>query len=149
MSSVPYVPPDTMKNVAATSGQRVNLARFFLVLGRALDGSWAGTDTLANCFSLILLSKIRSRPALGASLYSQNTEFCYRCKKKVRPPPDFCTAQERNRQLVGFVDVSLAREASAGHLVAEGRHIPGRRRRRTSGDNRPGEQVLTRLWDVA
>src|SRR5467141_1594491 len=46
--SVPYVPPDTMKNVAATSGQRVNLAILFLVVEIVLAGSWAGRDKELN-----------------------------------------------------------------------------------------------------
>jgi hypothetical protein len=32
MSSVPYVPPETMKNVAATSGHKVSLMDFFFRL---------------------------------------------------------------------------------------------------------------------
>src|SRR6266849_5496722 len=51
ISSVPYVPPDTMKNVAATSGQSVSLAILFLAVGIAREGSWAGTDMLLNFYS--------------------------------------------------------------------------------------------------
>src|ERR1700732_4193735 len=50
MSSVPYVPPDTMKKVAATSGQSVSLA-VRLVWGIARVGNWAGRDTVLNCLS--------------------------------------------------------------------------------------------------
>jgi len=45
------VPPDTMKNVAATSGQRVNLAILFLVAVMELAGSWAGRDKELNLYS--------------------------------------------------------------------------------------------------
>src|SRR6202044_4216510 len=41
MSSVPYVPPDTMKNVAATSGHSVSFA-FLFVEVTARAGNWAG-----------------------------------------------------------------------------------------------------------
>src|ERR1700690_3074925 len=50
MSSVPYVPPDTMKNVAATRGQSVSLA-FLLVVGSAREGDWAGRDKVLNFLS--------------------------------------------------------------------------------------------------
>ena len=59
ISSVPYVPPDTMKNVAATSGQSVSLATLFLVVGMAWEGSWVGTDIELNFYS---------RPPKGNSL---------------------------------------------------------------------------------
>jgi hypothetical protein len=40
-----------MKNVAATSGQRVNLAILFLVAVMELAGSWAGRDKELNLYS--------------------------------------------------------------------------------------------------
>src|SRR5271169_3081794 len=50
MSSVPYVPPDTMKNVAATSGQSVSFA-FLFVEVTARAGNWAGRDKVLNFLS--------------------------------------------------------------------------------------------------
>jgi len=47
---VPYVPPDTMKNVAATSGQSVNFAALFFAMGSAWEGIWAGSDKVLNFF---------------------------------------------------------------------------------------------------
>src|SRR5260370_22217948 len=49
--SVPYVPPDTMKNVAATRGQSVSLAILFFAWGIAWEGSWAGSDSVLNFYS--------------------------------------------------------------------------------------------------
>ncbi len=49
--SVPYVPPDTMKNVAATSGHSVSLAIFFFAWGIAREGSGAGSDNVLNFYS--------------------------------------------------------------------------------------------------
>jgi hypothetical protein len=40
-----------MKNVAATSGQRVNLAILFLVVVMELADSWAGRDKELNFYS--------------------------------------------------------------------------------------------------
>jgi hypothetical protein len=48
-----------MKNVAATSGQSVSLATFFLVVGITREGSWAGSDKELNFYS---------RPPEGNSL---------------------------------------------------------------------------------
>ena len=47
MPSVPNVPPDTMKKVAATSGHRVNLVVLFFA-GDASDGNRVGGDTGFN-----------------------------------------------------------------------------------------------------
>src|SRR2546428_6039997 len=63
ISSVPYVPPDTMKNVAATSGQSVNLAMDFLAVGNARDGYWVGEIKNSIC-TLVLLNDPRSRAAV-------------------------------------------------------------------------------------
>src|ERR1700732_1793771 len=50
MSSVPYVPPETMKKVAATSGQSVSLAvRRVGEIARV--GNWAGRETVLNLLS--------------------------------------------------------------------------------------------------
>src|SRR5271170_6084814 len=51
ISSVPYVPPDTMKNVAATRGQSVIFATLFFVEGRTWEGICAGRDTVLNFYS--------------------------------------------------------------------------------------------------
>lgn len=50
IASVPYVPPDTMKKVAATSGQSVSLATFLLAEGIAGEGICAGRDIVLNSF---------------------------------------------------------------------------------------------------
>src|SRR5580704_8320925 len=50
MSSVPKVPPDTIKNVAATSGQSVSFA-FLFVEVTARAGNWAGRDKVLNFLS--------------------------------------------------------------------------------------------------
>ncbi len=50
ISSVPYVPPETIKKVAATSGQSVNLAEFFLAAEMTREGKVAGTDVLLNLY---------------------------------------------------------------------------------------------------
>jgi hypothetical protein len=39
-----------MKKVAATSGQSVSFAVFFLIVGIAQEGKWAGTDMLLNLY---------------------------------------------------------------------------------------------------
>ncbi len=51
ISSVPYVPPDTMKKVAATSGQRVSLATLFFAVGIARGAEAAGSDKELNFYS--------------------------------------------------------------------------------------------------
>jgi hypothetical protein len=44
------VPPDTIKNVAATRGQSVSFADFFLAAETIREGKWAGTDMLLNLY---------------------------------------------------------------------------------------------------
>src|SRR5215468_3747752 len=56
MSSVPYVPPDTIKKVAATRGHKVSLPNF--LLGERTD-SWgvdvvAGVLAVANFYGFLL-----------------------------------------------------------------------------------------------
>src|SRR5208282_1521458 len=58
-----------MKNVAATSGQRVSLATAFLVEGNTWEGTWAGSDTVLNFF----LSS--SYKCLSLSLYTKQAHF--------------------------------------------------------------------------
>ena len=48
--SVPYVPPDTMKKVAATSGHSVSLATFFLAFVSAWEGSGEGKGNVLNFY---------------------------------------------------------------------------------------------------
>jgi hypothetical protein len=50
ISSVPYVPPDTIKKVAATRGQSVSFADFFLADEMTREGKLAGTDMLLNLY---------------------------------------------------------------------------------------------------
>jgi hypothetical protein len=45
------VPPDTMKNVAATSGQSVIFAALFFVEVKTWEGICAGRDTVLNFYS--------------------------------------------------------------------------------------------------
>src|SRR5713226_430623 len=84
ISSVPYVPPDTMKKVAATSGHSVNLAMDFLAVGNAREGYWAGSDKELN-----LYSRPPQRSSLArcgeASSQSQNTRVLSACKRKMSP----------------------------------------------------------------
>src|SRR5258706_13268970 len=51
ISSVPYVPPDTIKNVAATSDQSVSLAAGFFLVGIARAGSRGGSVKEINFYS--------------------------------------------------------------------------------------------------
>jgi hypothetical protein len=51
ISSVPYVPPDTMKNVAATSGHSVSFAALFFALVIAGEAIRAGRDKELNFYS--------------------------------------------------------------------------------------------------
>jgi hypothetical protein len=72
-----------MKNVAATSGQSVNLATAFLVEGNTWEGTCAGSDTVLNFF----LSSSYKRSSL--SLYAKqahvlkNTRSARARKKKM------------------------------------------------------------------
>src|SRR5277367_2154936 len=75
MSSVPYVPPDTMKNVAATSGQSVSFA-FLFVEVTARAGNWAGRDKVLNFLSRPPSAILAlSQPHAGASLH--HAEYGY------------------------------------------------------------------------
>jgi hypothetical protein len=44
------VPPETIKNVAATNGQSVSFADFFLAAAMTREGELAGTDMLLNLY---------------------------------------------------------------------------------------------------
>src|ERR1041385_7996479 len=89
ISSVPYVPPDTMKKVAATSGQSVNFATLFLVMETAREGNCAGTDIELNFYS---------RPPKGNSLSSpRKSEFA---REEYRS--HFCMQEENARERIFF-----------------------------------------------
>src|SRR5882672_12259218 len=89
--SVPYVPPDTMKNVAATSGQSVSLAILFLVVVMELAGSWAGRDKELNSY-LVLLSDPRSRCHGEANSHPKNTRLAPACNNKMHSNENFFVA---------------------------------------------------------
>src|SRR6266478_4135586 len=88
ISSVPYVPPDTMKNVAATSGQSVSFAALFLVVGMTREGSWVGSDKELNFYSRPPKGT-RSRRCGRVSSHSQHTRVVPACKKKMHPDEIF------------------------------------------------------------
>src|ERR1700746_889015 len=55
MSSVPYVPPDTIKNVAATRGHKVSLPNFlFWGTTGSCDDCWVGGLAVANFYGFLL-----------------------------------------------------------------------------------------------
>src|SRR5215470_6625671 len=93
MSSVPYVPPDTMKKVAATRGHNVSFAAFCFAVGIARAGSWAGNEMVLNSYSrpptrnsLSTLQRLRAAAIWtdGASSHPQNTRPTPARKKKIR-----------------------------------------------------------------
>src|SRR6266576_1307872 len=91
ISSVPYVPPDTMKKVAATRGQSVNFTTLFLVMETSREGNCAGTDIELN-FTLVLLRETRSRRCGKASSHVQNTGVTSACKRKMHLLREFSPA---------------------------------------------------------
>jgi hypothetical protein len=73
-----------MKNVAATKGQRVNLAMLFLEAGRTRGVSWAGTDIVLNlCAALLARPSFSPHRSPERVRLAQNTEFCAARKKKL------------------------------------------------------------------
>src|SRR5258708_30973661 len=94
ISSVPYVPPDTMKKVAATSGQSVSLAALFFAVGIAREGSWAGSDIELNFYSRPPKGT-RPRRCGRASLHSQNTRVAPACKEKMHASEIFFALANR------------------------------------------------------
>src|SRR5215469_12341181 len=86
MSSVPYVPPDTMKNVAATRGQTVSFATFFLGEEIAREGNWAGREIVLNFLSrppsAILALSLPREVERVRLLQLKDTKFHARCKRK-------------------------------------------------------------------
>src|SRR5277367_3825293 len=79
-SSVPYVPPETMKNVAATSGHRVSLATLVFVLEIVREG------ITCSIFTIILFKR--------RSFFCEN-EFAFSEYK-------FCTATQENNAPVRY-----------------------------------------------
>src|SRR5690242_19591846 len=88
ISSVPYVPPDTMKKVAATRGQSVSFATLFLVIGIALEGNCAGTDIELNSYSCPPKRSSLSRCG-EASSQVKNTRAVSACKRKMHTRQNF------------------------------------------------------------
>src|SRR5271155_5243490 len=88
MSSVPYVPPDTMKNVAATSGQSVSFA-FLFVEVTARAGNWAGRDKVLNFLSrppsaILALSQLHAGASLHHAEYGYSPLMQEKCAKNQR-----------------------------------------------------------------
>src|SRR5215472_1956736 len=88
ISSVPYVPPDTMKKVAATRGQSVSFATLFLVVGITREGYCAGSDNELNSYSRPPERSSLSRCG-GASSQVQNTGLVSACKRKMHTDENF------------------------------------------------------------
>src|SRR5271156_161865 len=132
MSSVPYVPPDTIKNVAATSGHSVSFA-FLFVEVTARAGNWAGRDKVLNFLSrppsaILALSQLKMP---GASLhyaeYGYSTSMQEKCAKTQR------FFRRAARRKFGTVPDASTCGATPAHL---------RRKRRTAGQNfRSSERV--------
>src|SRR5580704_7695724 len=92
IASVPYVPPDTMKNVAATSGQSVIFATLFFVEGRTWEGICAGRDTVLNFYSRppkVTLALIFAEQAH----FLKNTSSAPACKKKMSLRENFLATE--------------------------------------------------------
>ena len=94
ISSVPYVPPDTMKNVAATSGQSVSLAMDFFAVGIVREGYRAGSDKELNFYSRPPKRTSLSRCG-EASSQLQNTRVLSACKQKMHASEYFFSLANR------------------------------------------------------
>jgi hypothetical protein len=78
------VPPDTIKKVAATRGQSVSLADFFLADEMTREGKLAGTDMLLNLYRRP--PERNSSPAVRecfANSLLKNTVSASACNKKM------------------------------------------------------------------
>src|SRR6266567_194169 len=114
ISSVPYVPPDTMKKVAATSGQRVSLATFFFAVGIAREAGVAGSDKELNFYSrppwailalvaeptvtcpqLTLTARGGTRQWSEVAFAEYKSRFCMQ-EKNARGREIFCVRSDRN-----------------------------------------------------
>src|SRR6266568_2562729 len=113
-SSVPYVPPDTMKKVAATSGQRVSLATLFFAVGIARGAEAAGSDKELNfyprppwailalvaeptaaCPQLTLTARGGTRQWSEFVIAEYKSRFCMQ-EKNARGREIFCVRRDRN-----------------------------------------------------
>src|SRR5215472_11821702 len=94
ISSVPYVPPDTIKKVAATRGQSVSFATLFLVVGITREGYCAGSDNELNSYFRPPERSSLSRCG-GASSQLQNTRAVSACKRKMRVRQNFFQFADR------------------------------------------------------
>jgi len=74
------VPPETMKNVAATRGQSVNLPKRDFEGGMASARYRAGKEIVLNFGRFHLLIRLLSQPRFGARLRLQNTNIFAECK---------------------------------------------------------------------
>src|SRR5215467_10357042 len=110
MSSVPYVPPDTMKNVAATSGHNVSFVALCFAVGIARAGSWAGNEIVLNSYSRppkrISLSSLQQRTAAAiwpdrASSHPKNTVAAPARNKKMRWHQIFLPTQSAGDEYIG------------------------------------------------
>jgi len=77
-----------MKNVAATRGQSVSFATFFLVIETAREGNCAGTDIELNSYYRPPKQSSLSRRG-EASSQVQNTGVVSACKGKVHAHENF------------------------------------------------------------
>src|SRR5215475_5190930 len=76
-----------MKKVAATSGHKVSLAAFFLVLGMTWEGNCAGTEMLLNLYSRPPKRRSPSRATLSKRLCSRAREASWLLKNTRSAPP--------------------------------------------------------------
>src|SRR2546425_12323204 len=90
MCSVLFVAPDTMKNVAATSGQRDSFATGFFAVGRAREARWAGNGDAFNSWFHPLQAKLAFRTRVERVHDSQNTSSPQPGKQKIRGSENFC-----------------------------------------------------------
>src|ERR1700684_652346 len=89
ISPAPHVPPDTMKKVAATSGQSVSLA-VRLAWGIARVGNWAGRDTVLNLLSRPPYSDSRALSGVfGATSHSAEYGYSIVMQEKSAPRGKF------------------------------------------------------------
>src|SRR5579859_2097157 len=114
MSSVPYVPPEIMKNVAATSGQNPILAALLLVAGRTFDGTWTGNDSALNSFSSFSFGKEALKIPPECTCNLENREFSKRRKIKISVGDiNFEASHPGHQKVVGCVKHPLFTSADA------------------------------------
>lgn len=101
-----------MKNVAATSGQRVSFATVFLVVGNARAGTCAGSDTVLNFFSRPPKANLAGRLPKASSLFEEYS-FCAPTQEK----------NARRRKIFGF-EVTVLSYGSFADFHAAWRPVP-------------------------